>query len=145
MGFYFGSMLLTVISNVGYHLSQRSISARINPLLSLLLTYTVAMAATLIAYPFFSSSEGGSLFEQIRSANWATYLLGLALVGLELGFLLAYRAGWKVSLAALYSNALVAILLIPVGLFIFREELDLRKIAGVVLASAGLWLMSARS
>lgn len=142
MGFYFGAMLLTVISNVGYHLSQRSINAKISPLVSLLLTYSVAMAATVIALPFFPNQEAGSFAQQIRSANWATYLLGLAAVGLELGFLLAYRSGWKVSLAALYSNALVTILLIPVGLLAFREELDPRKIAGVLLASAGLWLMS---
>lgn len=99
MGLYFGSMLLTIISNLG------------------------------------------SLSEQIKSANWATYSLGLALVGLELGFLLVYRSGWKVSIAALFCNAFVTALLIPVGVLIFREQLDLKKIAGIVLASAGLWLI----
>ena len=144
MGLYVGSMLLTVISNVGYHLSQRGISTKINPLLSLALTYVVALAATLIAYPFFSTPESGSVGEQIKSANWATYSLGLALVGLELGFLLVYRSGWKVSVAALYSNALVTLLLIPVGVLFFQEHLDLKRVVGIALASVGLWLIGGR-
>lgn len=138
---YFGSMLMTVLANVGYHLSQRGISGKVNPLVSLTLTYLVALTATVIAMPFFSVPEGSSWIDQVKSANWATYALGLALVGLELGFLLAYRAGWKVSLAALYSNALVTLLLIPVGLLVFQEHLDVKKALGILLASAGLWLM----
>jgi hypothetical protein len=140
-GFYLGSMLLTVLSNVGYHLCQRSISDKVNPLLSLALTYVVALTATLIAFPFFRGSEALSLGEQVRTANWATYALGFALVGLELGFLLVYRAGWKVSVAALTSNALVTILLIPVGLMAFNEQLGFKKVLGILLASAGLWLL----
>lgn len=138
---YFGSMLLTIISNVGYHLSQRSISTKINPLISLALTYAVALAATLIALPLFATPGAGTLGQQIKSANWATYTLGFALVGLELGFLLVYRSGWKVSIAALFSNAFVTVLLIPLGILLFKEQLDPRKALGILLASAGLWLL----
>ena len=141
MGLYLGSMILTVVSNIAYHLSQRSITPRISPLVSLALTYAVALAATLIALPLFPSPGAGSLGEQAKSANWATYVLGLALVGLELGFLLAYRAGWKISFAALFSNAVVTLLLIPIGLLAFGEHLDLRKALGIGLTSAGLWLI----
>ena len=63
---------------------------------------------------------------------------------MELGFLLAYRAGWRVGVAALYSNALVTILLVPVGLLAFRETLDARRLLGLALAGAGLWLLGAR-
>ena len=62
-------------------------------------------------------------------------------MGLELGFLLVYRSGWKVSIAALFSNALVTVLLIPVGMLIFKEQLDLKKALGIALASVGLWLI----
>jgi predicted permease len=144
MGFYLGSMILTVISNGVYHLSQRSIHPRVNPLVSLLLTYAVAMAATLVALPFFGERGEEGWLGQVRSANWASYALGLAAVGLELGFLLAYRSGWRVSIAALVSNALVTLLLVPAGLLFFCEGLDGRRAAGVMLASAGIWLMSGR-
>jgi uncharacterized membrane protein len=135
-------MFLTVISNLGYHLSQRTIVPTINPLISLLVTYVIALTATLIAIPFFSVGDGGTLIAQIKSANWASYALGLAAVGLELGFLLAYRSGWKVSLAALYSNSFVTLLLIPIGVFFFHEQVGLKRAAGIMLASVGLWLIS---
>jgi drug/metabolite transporter (DMT)-like permease len=138
---YIGAMLLTVAANVGYHLSQRSISAEVNPLLSLAITYAVALLLTCAALPFFPSASAAPWPVQIRSANWASYALGAAIVGLELGFLLAYRAGWKVGIAAIYSNAAVTLLLIPAGFLLFRERLDFGKALGIALAGGGLWLL----
>ena len=120
-------MLLTIAANVGYHLSQRSIDAGTNPLVSLQITYAVALLVTCAALPFFPSQTAAPWPAQLRSANWASYALGVAIVGLELGFLLAYRAGWKVGVAALYSNAAVTLLLIPPGILFFQERLDFRK------------------
>jgi len=136
---YVGAMILTIVSNIGYHLSQRSINSRTNPLVSLILTYLTAIIATLIVLPFFRPE--GTLAEQIKSANWATYALGLAAVGLEFGFLLVYRAGWKISFAALFSNVMVTLLLIPLGLMVFKEHLEPKKMIGMTLAIAGLYLI----
>ena len=137
---YVFTMALTVLSNVGYHLSQRAISRDVDPLVSLAITYVVALATTVAALPFFSGREALS-WSAYGKANWASYALGVTAVGLELGFLLAYRAGWRVSLAAIVSNTWVALLLIPVGLLFFREAMDLRRASGIVLAVAGLWLL----
>jgi len=144
MNLYYGAMLMTVVANVAYHFCQRSIAPRADPLVSLLATYCVAALATACALPFFRAAGAPSLPSQLRALNWASYCVGLAILGLELGFLLAYRAGWKVGVAALYSNALVTILLVPVGLLAFRETLDARRLLGLALAGGGLWLLSAR-
>jgi len=45
---------------------------------------------------------------------------------LELGFLLAYRKVWNISVAGFLSNTLVALMLIPVGLLLFKETISLR-------------------
>jgi hypothetical protein len=63
-------------------------------------------------------------------------------VSLELGFLLVYRAGWQVSVAALYSNVAVGVLLIPIGMLLYRETLTMSQGAGIVFAVVGLVLMS---
>jgi hypothetical protein len=144
MNLYHGAMLLTVAANVGYHFCQRSIGAKSDPLVSLLATYCVAALATSIALPFFRADGAPPLTTQLRALNWASFALGVAIVGLELGFLLAYRAGWRVGVAALYSNALVTILLVPVGLLAFGERLDARRLLGLALAGGGLWLLGAR-
>ena len=52
-------------------------------------------------------SEPRGIGGGLKELNWASYALGLVVVLLEVGFLLAYRAGWKISLAAVYSNVAV--------------------------------------
>ena len=68
--------------------------------------------------------------------------LAFTLVGLEVGFLLAYRAGWTISLAGLFSNATVSVLLLPVGLMLFKDRLSGVNALGVLVAIVGLVLMN---
>ena len=140
MNLYILSMAITIAANIGYHFCQKSIGPQVHPLISLAITYGVALTATLLAIPF-AGIPGGAGWTAFSQVNWASYVLGLAAVGLEVGFLLAYRAGWQVSVAALYSNMLVTVLLVPVGVFAFHEGLGLRKVLGFILAIAGLWLL----
>lgn len=136
---FYGAIALTVISNVLYHLFQKLIPAGVNPLLALTATYLVAAVVTLLLLPFFPLA--GSLGAEVRKVGWPSVALGAVIVGLELGFLLAYRAGWNLSIASLVSNTTVALLLIPVGLLLFKEELKPVHIVGVLLALVGLVLV----
>ena len=143
----FLSLGLTVLSNIGYHFSQKGIASNANPLLSLAATYLIALAATAVALVAWPLARGEPLAETWSAEawgrlNWASYSLGIAAVGLELGFLWAYRSGWKISVAALCSNALVTLALIPIGIMHFHEGLSLRRSVGIVLALAGLWALS---
>ena len=139
---FYGAIALTILSNVLYHLFQKVIPGNVNPLLSLAVTYLVAAIATLLLLPLFPVQ--GTLGAELRKINWASVGLGAVIVGLELGFLLAYRAGWDLSLANLVSNTTVALLLIPFGLLLFKEQLSLVNILGVILAIAGLVLVNFR-
>lgn len=136
----YGAIALTVLSNVLYHVFQKLIPGNVNPLLSLAVTYLIAATATLLLLPLFPLQ--GPLGAEIRKLNWASLGLGAVIVGLELGFLLAYRSGWNISIASLVANTTVALLLIPVGLLLFKEELSAVNILGVVLAIAGLVLVN---
>jgi multidrug transporter EmrE-like cation transporter len=66
----------------------------------------------------------------------------VAIVGLEVGFMLAYRAGWNITLAGLVSSTTVSLLLIPVGLLFFRESLTAVNALGIALCLAGLVLVN---
>ena len=139
---FWSSMALTVLSNIGYHLCQKGIPPTANPLLSVLVTYIVAFSLTLTGVPlFFPHLQLGA---ELRNLNWATYALGFAAAGLELGFLLAYRAGWNLSLGALFSNVLVTLLLIPVGVLAYKEVLPGRTLVGIALSLVGLYLMGTK-
>ena len=56
--------------------------------------------------------------------------------------MLAYRAGWKVSTAAIIVNATVTLLLIPVGVAFFREQLTPVNVAGILVCVVGLVLVN---
>jgi len=139
---FYGAIALAVLSHVLYHIVQKVIPGDVNPLVSLAATYIVAATATLLLLPLFPLQ--GALGAELRKVNWSSFALGGVIVGLELGFLLAYRAGWNLNLASLVANTAVAVLLIPFGLLLFKEQLSPLNMLGVILAIAGLVLVNLR-
>jgi drug/metabolite transporter (DMT)-like permease len=137
--FYF-SMLLTVLSNLLYHLSQKAIPRSVNPMVSILATYATAIVLSSIVLLFYPSPMG--IAESLKKLNWSSVGVGVAIVGVEIGFLLAYRAGWNISLGAVASNVAVTILLVPVGIAAFHESLSARNSVGIALCVVGLLLIA---
>jgi drug/metabolite transporter (DMT)-like permease len=140
MTMYALAILLTIAANVGYHLFQRTIRPDANPALSLVVTYVVALLLSVALLPAFDGLQ--DLRAGFRRLGWSSYALGGAIVLLELGFLLAYRARWDLGVAAAYSNVAVALILLPIGVLAFGEGFDARKGLGVALAVAGLVLLT---
>jgi drug/metabolite transporter (DMT)-like permease len=136
------SLLVIVASNVLYHVSQKSIAPGANPVLSLLVTYGVAIAGSLVLLPLFPVRA--PLSQASRQLNWASASLGVAIVGVELGVLLAYRSGWRISVGSAAASAAVAAVLVPIGLLFYGERLSAANVAGLVLCLVGLCLVVAR-
>lgn len=139
MGTYYMSIAIVVLSNLFYHVFQKSIPQQFNPFISLVITYITAIAFSLVLFPFYNTNI--TLVEHLRLSLWPSIALGFAIVGLEIGFLLAYRAGWDISIAAVFSNIAVAIFLLPVGLLIYKENFTKTNFVGVVLCIIGLVLV----
>ncbi|HQI82605.1 MAG TPA: EamA family transporter [Deltaproteobacteria bacterium] len=137
---YYAAIALTVASNVLYHVFQKITPAAANPLLALSVTYATSTLFCLVL--FLVVPDHRTLPESLKIISWSSAALGLAIVGLELGFLLAYRSGWNISLAALASTVAVALVLLPVGVSCFRERLTWADSAGFCLCIAGLFLMN---
>jgi uncharacterized membrane protein len=134
------AITITIISNVFYHVIQKVTPQDANPVLSLAVSYIFAAVICLLLLPLFPLKEG--LREGLQKLNWTAVALALTLVGLEVGFLLAYRAGWIVSMAGLVSNATVSILLLPVGILLFSDKLSTTNMVGVLVTVVGLVLMN---
>lgn len=131
---------LTIISNVFYHIIQKVTPQDANPVLSLGVSYVIAAVICFLLIPFFPLKDG--MRAELQRLNWTAIALALTLVGLEVGFLLAYRAGWIVSMGGLVSNATVSILLLPIGIVLFSDKLSATNVAGVLVTVAGLVLMN---
>ena len=137
-GFYL-AFALTVFGMLLYHLSQKSVPPNANPFFVIVIAYVVGIALCL-AFALISPGRK-NLLETFRESNWAVYTLGVAAALIELGFLLAYRTGWRISIAAVATNAAAAVVLIPVGLLVFKDHLSLRNIIGLIFCLVGLALV----
>jgi len=122
-----------------YHLSQKAVPAETNPFFVITIAYVVGIALCLFIALFYPAKKG--LIETFKASNWAVFTLGAAAALIELGFLLAYRTGWRISIAAVATNAAAAVVLIPVGLLVFKDHLSLRNIIGLIFCIVGLALV----
>src|SRR5262245_15354081 len=104
-GFYL-AFLLTVTGMLLYHLSQKAVPKETNPFLVVVIAYVVGIALCLVFALAFPGKK--SLTETFKASNWAVFTLGAAAALIELGFLLAYRSGWRISIAAVATNAAAA-------------------------------------
>jgi uncharacterized membrane protein len=131
------SILLAVGGNVLYHVAQKSVPRGINPAFSVTVSYVVALALSAALLPLVSDQP---LSDSVRELNWASFGVGVAIVAVEFGFLLAYRAGWNLSTAWLVVAALLALALVPIGILLYRERLSATNVVGLLLCAAGLVL-----
>jgi len=139
MNLYYVSITIAIVSTALYHIFQKSISPAANPAVSLIATYITALFFSFIIY-FVYPSEG-SFSESLKDLNWASYALAGAIIGLEIGFLLAYRAGWNLGYASLLVNVIVAVILLVVGIFAFKESLNLKQVIGILISIIGIILI----
>ena len=142
MTMFYTSFAIVVFSSVLYHISQRTIAPGAHPVISLIVTYLVAIGLSTILLLVFPLRT--SLREAIGELNRASLVLAVAIVGLEIGFLLAYRAGWNVSLAGVATNVAGALVLLPVGIAFFKERPSALNLVGVVVCLLGLWMVNHR-
>jgi drug/metabolite transporter (DMT)-like permease len=139
---FFASISLAIVASALYHFSQKATPRDVNPAIALLITYGVAMLLTFTLLYFIPMQ--GSLIDEIRRLNWASYVLAFSIVGLEVGFLLVYRSGWNIGLAAVFVNVVASLILIPLALFVFRDKLSWINILGIVTCLAGLVMLNWR-
>jgi len=137
-GFYL-AFALTVIGMLLYHLSQKAVPKETNPFFVIAIAYVVGIALC-VAFAFTYPGKK-SLIETFKASNWAVFTLGAAAALIELGFLLAYRTGWRISIAAVATNAAAAVVLIPVGLFVYKDHLSWQNVIGLIFCVVGLALL----
>ena len=136
--FYF-PLVLAVGGMLFYHLGQKSIPSGINPFYATMIAYVVGIVVCVICAFTFPGNK--SFVSSLKESNWAVFVVGAAAACIEIGFLLAYRSGWRISVAAVATNVAVTLMLVPIGIIVFKDHLSLRNIAGLVFCVLGLILV----
>jgi multidrug transporter EmrE-like cation transporter len=137
--FYF-SITLAIASSAFYHFVAKSTPSNVNFTVSLLVTYAVAFVVTLLGFFFFPATNG--VTSELKQLNWASIGLAIAIVGIEYGFLLTYRTGWNLGIAAVLVNVVASLILVPVAIFFFKNEISSVNILGILVCLVGLVMLN---
>jgi multidrug transporter EmrE-like cation transporter len=133
-------LTLAILATVGYHLVLKVTPANVNPVLSLAATYLVVSVALVTVYLLAPAATPAR--EAVKLLNWTVFALAAAIIFLDVGFLMLYRSGFDVSLGQLVTQSAAALLLLGLGVVLFRERLNLANLAGIALCVVGLWLIN---
>lgn len=141
---YYLPIFIIVLSNVFYHLASEKVPKGTNPFFFVMISYVVGFAFAAIAFLMSKGDKGliASVAEQGKMINFTPILLGVAVIGLEVGNVWMYRAGWNISKGALFSNILLAIVLVAVGVMFYKDDFGAKHVAGILSCILGLYLLS---
>ncbi len=132
-------LLVVVGANTIYNISTKSTPANVNTFASLAMTYVIAALSSVVL--FFLTAESKNLWAEFAKTNWSAYALGIAIIGLEFGYICIYRAGWKIGVASLVANISLACVLLLIGFFVYKEVITLKQLLGMGVCAIGLMLI----
>ena len=136
---YIWPVALIVLSNTMYQVCAKSVPDKMDPMASLTVTY---MIGAVLSGGLYFMLGGRSLMQEYHRLNWAPLVLGVAIVGLEVGSIFAYRAGWQVSTKYVMQSAFISVALLVIGYLVYHEALSWSKVLGMAICLAGLFLMN---
>ena len=137
---YIWPLAVVVISNCFYHVCAKSMPGELDPFASLTITYVIGAVISLVLFYVFN--KGGNLLTAYQKVNWCPFVLGLAIVGLEVGNIYLYKVGWPISTAQNVQASVLAIILIVIGYLAYSEAITWNKIVGIIVCLAGLGLIN---
>ena len=137
---YIWPIALVIFSNTVYQVCAKAMPTSINPLASLTVTYT--MGAVTSGALYFTINRDGHLLREYTQLNWVPFVFGIALVGLEAGYIYAYKAGWQVSTAATVQSSFLAVSLLIAGFVLYREPISANKVLGLLICMVGLYFIN---
>jgi drug/metabolite transporter (DMT)-like permease len=138
---FYWSIVLVVLGNVLYQVSQKSIPRGLDPVFSVFVSYLTALALTALLLPWAASRP---LRESWRATTWASFGVGVGACVIEFAVLWVYRSGWSISVAPFVAGAGLAALLIPIGVLLYRERISGVNAVGLLLCLIGVYLASRR-
>ena len=144
------ALAVATVGSLIYHLGQKLVPPTAHPMAVLMAAYAVAFTLSLLALPWMQTAGTAHPWRQ-AVVGMATgpglrvaLVLGVGVLLIEVGFLLAYRAGGSLQWSGVAVNGAAALLLLPIAVVAFRESFSLAKALGMLLVLAGLALLTRR-
>lgn len=131
-------MVLATFGLVLYNIAQKNQPTDVHPFQILSIAYLIAAVVSVAVYRGFPEMGDTSFKHSLLPAIG----LGMAVVFVELGFLLVYRSGWGIGLASTVSNVAASAVLLPVGVLFLQDKIAPVNLLGIVLCLIGLFFVS---
>jgi len=134
------AIAVVVTGQVVYHVAARGAPPHASPYVIIAIAYGVALLVTVIA-----GLVAHELSAEIPPAGLLLrgVALGCAVPLVEIGYIYSYRRGLPISTGPLTVLAIATIVLLPIGVVHFRDQLSWLNVLGTVVAAVGIWLMRA--
>ncbi|SRR6266567_2405861 len=129
-------VIMIIGGGVLYHVSQKATPVRLDPFLALGISFGLASLGCL---GLFVSKHLAT--PELHRVNWTSIALAVALMLIESGYLIGYRAGLKLNVTSFACNTVIALVLLAVGTFFYGESFSFRTGSGMLLCVAGLLLL----
>ncbi len=136
----FWPILLVLTANTFYNIVAKQTPDDVDPFLTLVVTYGVAMVISFVL--FLITADSRDIVSQFGKLNWTSFMFGVIIIALEFGYINIYRVGWKISTASLAANIGLAVVLLIVGVLVYKEALTAKQLAGMAACLLGLILIS---
>lgn len=133
---YIWPILIVVTANTFYNICTKSMPENVEPFAALTVTYLSAAVLSFLLYLMTSGTK--NFLMDMKEINWTSLVLGISVVALEFGYIQVYRVGWNVSIGSLVANISLAVILVFVGVFLYKEVITVNQMIGIVLCVAGI-------
>jgi drug/metabolite transporter (DMT)-like permease len=130
-------VIMIIGGGVLYHVCQKATPAGVDPFLALCISFGLASLGCLGLFV----GKQGLARPQLHLVNWTSIALAGALMVIESGYLIGYRAGLKLKVTSFACNNMIALVLLGVGTFFYGESFTFRTGSGMALCVAGLLLL----
>lgn len=137
---YIWPIVLVLCSNTIYQICSKGIPDNVSPFAALTITYVVGAILSMVMH--FVTHPSSNIITEFTKMNWAPYVLGISIVGLEVGWIYAYKAGWQVNTGFIVQSAFLAVILIFVGFLLYQESITWNKIVGIGICLVGLFFIN---
>jgi uncharacterized membrane protein len=137
-------LLVPILSCSLYHFALKKVPNTIHPFFVLNAVYVMGFVLSMACYLFWpiNTFVPYQTMPEISYQSWFFLAcVGLSVVGIELGFMLAYRNGFSPSFTPVLVTAAVSVVLYPIMIMFQGEKFELTKIFGAALCVVGIYFL----